>query len=231
MSLRSLGFAGLLAVALVAACGSREPADTRRAGGPGAPSVVSGFAVHGHEVKSFRPCGTEEPLWAVDRSRVLWEVYEELAFHNQPYEEIFCIVEGTLEPAPEDGFGAGYAGAIEVTKVFYMAQEGFRCNLDLTRFFYRAYGNEPFWSVWISAGGITLAMPGREDGTWVEVETQQQGTGPLYLASGPSGSIAISIVEEPCRDTMSGAYFSLSAAVVLGDIELRGCALKGTATR
>jgi hypothetical protein len=35
---------------------------------PGAPEsqIVRGFAVHGHEVRSFRPCGSDEALWAID---------------------------------------------------------------------------------------------------------------------------------------------------------------------
>ena len=46
--------------------------------------------------------------------------------------------------------------------------------------------------------------------------------------AGPSGQIEIRIFDEPCRDSMSGAYFGLSATVVAGGLELRGCVLRGT---
>lgn len=224
-------FIALVIMTLALACGSREQAETERGDAPrpsAQPVTVSGFAVRGHEVRSFRPCGTEEPLWAIDRSGTLWEAYEVLAFKNQPYEEIFCIVEGVLGPAPEDGFGADYIGAIEVVKLLYMAKEGFRCNLDLDGFCYRTFGNEPFWSVRVSAEGMTLSMPGYEDRSWTDIREHHVDEGIRYVADGPHGSLDLLITPEPCHDTMSGAYFAYSARMRLGDEGFTGWALKGT---
>jgi putative lipoprotein len=218
---------------LTAACGSREQAETGRSHAPEATpatGIVSGFAVHGHEVRSFRPCGAAEPLWAIDTSGVLWELHDGLAFHNEPYEEVFAIVEGRFGPAPREGFGASYPGALEIDRVLYMAQEGFRCNLDLSEFHYRGFGNEPFWSISISTDGIVLKMPGSDDRAWTDIVERPADTGITYMGTAPAGSIEVSIVDVPCRDSMSGAYFALSATVNTGGMELRGCALKGTGT-
>ena len=232
MSKHSTRIACLVIIALAASCGSRERAEEKSAGAPGpaAPvEVFSGFAVYGDEVRSFRRCGTEEALRAVDRTGALWNNYDSLALHREPYEEIFCIVEGRTGPDPAEGFGAAYPGAIEITRILYMALEGFRCDLDLSRFVYRAYGNEPFWAVYIVPGGITLTMPGCEDKVWHEVRQIERDAGAVFIGSGAADSIEVRLAEVPCRDSMSGAYFAYSARVLTGEYDLRGWALKGTA--
>lgn len=219
---------------LAVACGSREKAETGQSGTlefPAPTETVAGFTAYGHEVRSFRPCGGDEPLWAIDSSGALWEIYESLAFHNEPYEEVFAIVEGRIGPPPETGFGADYAGSIEVRGLLYMAQDGFRCNLDLTEFQYRLFGNEPFWTIRISAGEIVLKMPGHDDKTWTDIRKQPLDGGVVYTATGTAGPIEIRIVDEPCRDSMSGAYFALAATVGARDLELRGCVLRGAETQ
>ena len=216
---------------LIAGCGSRNRAEHGQADPretAAALETVRGFAVFGHEVRSFRACGTEEELWAIDKSGLLWELHKELALNREPYEEVFAIVEGLFGPPPEDGFGSSYPGALEVTRVLYMTQEGFRCNLDLSQFCYRTYGNEPSWSVRVSADGITLRMPGSEELVWPDISRQASDNGAIFTADGPAGPIELHITEEPCRDTMSGAYFAYAARMRLGPDEFAGCALKGT---
>jgi len=234
MNRRSIGFMCSVMLAVTITCGSREKAETGQSDAlesPAPTELVAGFAVYGHEVRSFRPCGEEQPLWAIDRSGLLWEIYEDLAFHNELYEEVFGIVEGRVGPAPETGFGADYAGSIEVKRLLYMAREGFRCNLDLTEFHYRLFGNEPFWTIRISAGEIVLKMPGHDDKTWTDSQKRPLDAGVLYTATSSAGPIEIRIVDEPCRDSMSGAYFGLSATVDAGGLELRGCVLRGSGTQ
>ncbi len=212
-------------------CGSRHRTETSPAAiPPRAPAMefLKGFAVYGHEVRTFRPCGQDDPLWAIDPSGLIWELYEDLALHLEPYEEIFAIVEGRLAPPPQEGFGTSYPAALEVKRVLYMAQEGFRCNIELGEFHYRAYGNEPFWAAWISRAGIVFKAPGREDRTWANIDEKPLDQGFLYTGTGSAGRIEIRIIDEPCRDSMSGAYFAYSARVTLDSEEFGGCALKGT---
>ena len=216
---------------LCAGCGPRKTAITLPADAgetAGTVEIVRGFAIYGHEVRAFLLCNTDEEVWAIDESGLLWDVYQGLALDSGPYAQIFVIAEGKLGPPPREGFGAGYAGALEVAKVLYMASEGFRCDLDLGEFAYRAYGNEPFWSVRVSDGEITLMIPGRDGRTWSGVEERRTTGGVLYAAADASGGIEVRIIEAPCRDTMSGAYFAYSASVSTGGLELAGCALKGT---
>jgi uncharacterized membrane protein len=203
------------------------PADTRQASPP--TEILSGFAVHGDEIRSFRRCEADEELWAVDRSGLLWDLHDELALHREPYEKVFAIVEGRIGPAPKEGFGADYPRGLEITRVLYMALEGILCDLDLSGFHYRAQGNEPFWSAWVSADGIVLRMPGRENRAWLDINEQATDNGALFTGDGPAGSIELEITDVPCRDSMSGAYFAYFARLSLDGEQFTGCTLKGTA--
>jgi uncharacterized membrane protein len=212
-------------------CGSGEKSDTPTAdsAGPAAGiQVISGFAVHGDETRTFRPCGEEQPLWAVDRSGLLWQLHKELALGREPFEELFAIIEAEPVSPPEDGFGADYPGALEVKRILYMAREGFRCNLDLAEFRWRTYGNEPFWAAWITADGIVLKVLGHEDRAWRDIAERTVEEGIVYTADDSTGSIEITIIDRPSRDSMSGAYFSHSAVIRTASEEFRGCALMGT---
>jgi putative lipoprotein len=221
-----------IVLSVTVACGSRHKTETAPAAvAPRAPAiqVVKGFAIYGNEVRSFRPCGQDEPLGTIDVSGLLWELYEDLALHLEPYEEVFAIVEGShlVTSTPRD---RSYRVTLVVKRVLYMAQEGFRCNIELDEFYYRAYGNEPFWAAWVSSAGIVFKTPGRDDRVWADLDEKLLDKGLLYTATGPAGGIEIRIIDEPCRDSMSGAYFAYSARVTLDSEEFVGCALKGTGT-
>ena len=208
-------FAAALLSASSCATGARES------------QIFRGLAVHGHEVRSFRPCGSDEALWAIDRQGVLWEVHNELVPHREPYEQVFAVVAGRMGAPPTEGFGAEYPGRIDIDEVLYVAWEGFGCDTDLSGFDYRAYGNEPFWNVELSAGGLRLNRLGSESRTWANVREHTVENGVRFEGDEPP--IELTLVREPCRDSMSGAYFGMSARLVLGDEVLRGCALPGIA--
>jgi putative lipoprotein len=193
--------------------------------------TLRGFAVFGHEVRSFRPCGSDESLWAIDTSGVLWSLHQELAPHVQPYEEVFAVVRGRRDVAPTEGFGEDYAGAITVDDVLYVASEGFGCEADWDAFQFRLFGNEPFWSVVISADSIELFRLEETDLIWTPVRWEQRVRSLRFTAEGVNvPGVAVTIEHLPCRDSMSGAYFAFSAALRVGQQELRGCALEGNAS-
>lgn len=221
---------GLMAL-LAAGCisGGKSRGDNGAVSGPAAPvEIVKGFAVHGDEVRAFRPCGEGEDAWVVDRTGVLWEVHQSLGLDGEPCEELFAVVEGRFVPPPEGGFGAEYKQSLEVTRIIYVAREGFRCDLDLSAFRYRIFGNEPFWNAYISDEGIVLKMPGYEDRSWTEIEERRFDGGVVFLAEGPPGPVRLNIVEQPRRDSMSGAYFACTAEMHLGEEVFHGWAMPGS---
>jgi uncharacterized membrane protein len=197
---------------------------------PRAGRVFWGHASYGQEVRSFRPCGEEEALWARDPSGLLWDLHAELAPGLEPYEEVFAVVRGEAGPPPADGFGADYPGEILVGEVLYAAGEGFGCDFDWRRFRYRAQGNEPFWWAEVRPQELRVGRMGEEETGWRTIRESADGNRLSFVAGEGSATAAeLRLLSEPCRDTMSGAYFALAAELHLGDRVLRGCALPGAA--
>ena len=192
-------------------------------------AFLKGHAIFGHEVRSIRPCGEDEALWAIDSTQLIWGLFRELAPGMEPYEEVFVVVQGIPGDTPLDGFGADYPGSFNVDRVVYAAVEGWGCDLDLGRFDYRLSGNEPFWTLNLFDDTAELSRIGAPGRTWNDLRMELIEAEIRYSAEdSESGSLVVSLTEEPCRDSMSGAYYGYGATVVLDDDELHGCALRGT---
>lgn len=194
--------------------------------------VLRGYAVHGHEVRSFRPCGSEDILWAVDPTGLLWNLHQELVPNREPYEEVFAVVEAREVPAPSSGFGADYPAAISIERVVYVGREGPKCDKDWSAFHYRVHGNEPFWSVEVSDSRIRLSRLGGADRLWEEITLDRAADGLRYTGNdAAAGPVELIVTRVPCRDSMSGSYYAFTAELHVGGEELKGCALLGTAPR
>ena len=192
------------------------------------PEIFRGHAVYGHEVREIRLCGKEDALWATDPSGLLWTLHQELAPRGEPYGKVFAVVTGSLGPPRADGFGADYPGELVVREILYVTLEGFDCETDWDAFSYRASGNEPFWGVEVSKRGIRLTRPGEEPQFWSQVQLQR--TDEMIRYTGSVGSdlpAELTITRAPRRDTMSGAYYGLSATLRLGSEGWSGWALRG----
>lgn len=197
---------------------------------PAGGESIRGYARFGHEVRALRPCESQDDLWAIDRSGLLWELHRELAPHREIYEELFVIVRGQLGPAPQDGFGADYAGGVIVDEVLYVAREGFGCETDWASFEQRAQGNEPSWSVVVSDGTMRLSRLGEPPRTWSGVRELRTGEISSFAGVGEDGRpVELAIERAPCRDSMSGSYHALRATLSIGAERLEGCAVTGDA--
>ncbi len=112
-----------LVVAVVLGCGgvaergSPQPTMVPGDSGPAAP-IVEGQYVWGHEVRSFRPCGSAGELWVVGAPEVLDPVNEEYRkLADTPYQPVLVRFVGKRAEAPTVGFGAEYDGAFRVRDV------------------------------------------------------------------------------------------------------------------
>ena len=219
------GWYQLATLATVAgACGSGE--QSRLENLP-KQDVHRGIAIFGHEVRSFQPCGSEASLWAIDSSRMLWDLHTEMTLHDPPYQGLFAILQGRLGSAPQDGFGSDYDGTLIVDEVLYVAREGLGCDFDLSAFRYRALGNEPFWSVDITTTAILLRSMGQDDQTWALIQEGRLDSELRFRGEGDGREpVVVAIRRTECRDTMSGAFFGYTATVRIGESVLMGCALR-----
>ncbi len=197
--------------------------------------LLRGHLVIGHEVRSFKPCGSEQDLWVRDKTGgELSRVYTDLT--SGVYQELYAVVLGEVGPRPSDGFGADYDGSIAVTSLRHAAPESHACGEDLSGVEMRAFGNEPFWRVDVRPAEILLSELGAEDRLFsssASFKTREDGLRQFRGTAGtepgqPAGDvIVVTIDEHPCRDSMSGAYFSFAARVVVDGRELVGCARQG----
>lgn len=192
--------------------------------------IFRGYLVYGPERRSFKACGENRASWVVDLTRgVLWNVYEQLTVNS--LDPVFVEVRGEMGPPPGEGFGADYDHQLTVLQLRRAALEGPGCNEDLKATEFRALGNEPFWSVNISERGIVFSDFGRsQELVFPYSPPQVSADRRLYAASVAQGGrhrIEITIDEQPCTDTMSGAYFSYVVQAKVDGRTYVGCAMEG----
>ena len=88
---------------------------------------MRGWLVMGHEVRSFRPCGTQQELWLMGDSPALDEIKAEYSAASQdtgPYTPLFVHITGRRVTAPGDGFGANFSGGLTVNRVEQVWPQG-----------------------------------------------------------------------------------------------------------
>ena len=217
----------LTSLAGVVACGGDRRPQVGDGAGPDTPLVFRGFATYAHEVRAFTPCDSAAALWVVDSAQALWAPWRELAGDEGTPPELFAVVEGRVGPPPSEGFGEAYAGTLVVDRVLYVAREGYGCAAPWDRFAFRAFGNEPFWSLTVLADTVTLVRPGVADRVWHGAVRTGSDTGITLQAGGGEDVLTVALARAPCRDTMAGSYFGYTATVRLGAEALTGCALPG----
>jgi len=83
----------------------------------------------------------------------------------------------------------------------------------------------------VSPRGLLARRLGYPTLEWGAVVRERAESGVRYHGRNAHGTpqASLSIVRKPCRDTMSGAYFALSAVLRLGKETWSGCALEGAA--
>jgi uncharacterized membrane protein len=95
----------------------------------------------------------------------------------------------------------------------------------------RAFGNEPFWNVTLSAAdGIVYGRLGEADISF-PYEAPHEATGnPTTLVFGPvpdrtaQHEIEVQVTDEECPDTMADVIHPMRAKVIVDGEELLGCA-------
>jgi heat shock protein HslJ len=90
---------------------------------------------------------------------------------------------------------------------------------------YRAGGNEPFWSVALTGGDMTLARPGAADVTLRLRDTGLTDTGDFVLRAGRAAGDRVTLVRRAdlCRDSMTGMPHPETVALTVENDTYTGC--------
>lgn len=98
--------------------------------------------------------------------------------------------------------------------------DAFKGDLDLL-------GTEPFWGIQIRETQISYSTPEPSDAaTGPNKGGVMQGASAVWESMLGDKPLKIVLVEAECSDGMSDLKYPLTAAVVLGDRNLKGCAVK-----
>ena len=153
----------------------------------------------------------------------LAELYEEFA--TEPYSPVFVDLEGRWINAPNAGFAADFDRALEITDVFRVEGEGFGCDLDVDGLVLRGFGNEPGWRLDVREDGATLSSLTLDDN--VEFSGEGRLSNQQFEFENADFRMGVAFLKIPCRDSMSGNYFSHQVQVRFGDRVFNGCGIPG----
>lgn len=79
--------------------------------------TLEGQLTLGHEVRTFKPCGSDKTFWVLDKTGKLKEIYAKLTAGKKPYTPIFTEIEVKDKGKAKEGFPAGYESVYEVVNV------------------------------------------------------------------------------------------------------------------
>ena len=82
------------------------------------PKTLSGKLTFGHEVRSFKPCGSDKTFWVSDKTGELQNSYDELTVGEKPYSPIYAEIEFIDKGKANEGFPAAYESVYEAVKIF-----------------------------------------------------------------------------------------------------------------
>ena len=79
--------------------------------------TLKGQLTLGHEVRTFKPCGSDKTFWVSDKTGKLKEFYSKLTVGKKPYTPIFTEIEVKDKGKAKEGFPAEYESVYEVVNV------------------------------------------------------------------------------------------------------------------
>lgn len=83
-------------------------------------NVTQGWVTIGHEVRSYKPCNSENDLWLMGQSPALDAImaaYRRALPEKKGYRPLFMVLAGKQVEAPEHGFGVDYEAAFLATRL------------------------------------------------------------------------------------------------------------------
>ena len=192
-------------------------------------AIKRGIAMLAQDRMTFRPCDENAELWLLDQSDGMRQAFGEEMQKGPTM--LYIEAYGERAPVAEDIAEArAYAGTFVLEEVLYAApQDQVRgCAEPAGNYVVAARGNEPFWAVEVSDGGIVWRQPEEPKEIALGAPQTQDAEGAVrYHASGNGHDLVLMVDAQTCRDSMSGEFFAYSARAVLDSREFSGCARVG----
>lgn len=173
---------------------------------------LRGEAVVGKDGYGITPCGSE-------RQRIV-----EFAPEAQAFIDRFLEPGGRLE-----FFFDGWArerddGKLLIESVERLHTEGPRCDAPPEEAMFVARGNEPFWSLSLTATGWELQRP---DADALRIKTAVAKSGAGYAWTSATPAAKVEIIPGYCADGMADAASGWQAKLSLDGKVFEGCAHRG----
>lgn len=182
-----------------------------------------------NDIRTLRLCRESTDLWLAGEGEGLDEIYSRLA--GEPGASLYIEVRGERTATPQGTtIPATYAQTFLLEQVLFavMPGEAGSCADSLPAARVRATGNEPSWSVEITAERVRIREPEPAAPLDLPVTESQDTEGTVtYRAAGEGHMLELVVIAQTCSDSMSGAYFAYTAEGYLDGRELRGCARLG----
>jgi uncharacterized membrane protein len=186
-----------------------------------------GHVVWSHETRHLEACDGSR-LWLIDgvTEVTVADLYREFA--TAEYAPVFFDVEVRRVDVPDAGFAADYEQAVEIVDIFRVEREGFGCRLPADGLLLLGFGNEPGWRLDLGESGATFTSLAIDTGaSALEVPGLARVTDDDIAFDSTDGTLAATARKQPCRDTMSGTFFSHTVEVRHNDRLLSGCGVPG----
>lgn len=177
----------------------------------------------------FTSCDAAQDGAVLDgiRRQSVRKLYDQLA--AAPGEPVFFDLEGRWLDTAAAGLAAPEERTLEITGLYRIQRQGFGCELALDGLILLAFGSEPAWRLEVRHDGARLTSADRRDSVVFAGDGQLAAR--QFEFDNERYRLRLSYLELPCREPVSGRYFSHTVEFTIGDGRFAGCAVPGRQQR
>ena len=179
----------------------------------------------------FVPCeAAEKSYWVLGNTERLTSLYESATRQGYPGQYVVASVKGMLrKPSPSRGaaMASPYTAQLEVSEVVEVRPKNFRNTCIPYEFW--ALGNEPFWSLQISAAEnvVEFSQLGSKTISAKYVKpTTDAADGPIryYIPFDNGQRMKVTVMTQSCEDSMAGNKYPYTVELEYNGQTYSGCA-------
>lgn len=178
--------------------------------------VLRGEVVVGHEVRTFKPCGSNQQFW-LDLPADITQTAINLS--SVPYQSMYGELIGYLTPPSKTGYNGDYSARFKVENINIITAE----NPDRCQNAYsptKAFGNEPGWALKFGPNQLTLQTISNQKQSFSVTHSRISANQRQYTLS--DGELVLQ--HELCSDGMSDSIYGWESSLEISTGSYQGCA-------